>query len=501
MDDRQEALVDAVRANPDEDPPRMVYADWLETTGHTSRAELIRLQVQHDALPSWDRKRVELELRARVILEECDDQLRADLPAVEGLTWGRWQRGFVGTVETAGPEAVSEHALSIERFAVRRLATSWPSVAEARLPAIPGVRSVSLLGEAEDDTSMNWLLQSPLVEQLDELDLFDTYLSDEDFATLVNAPELQKLRAFRIFTGMLSQDGLASLVSSPMRPQTLFLTSGFFPEDPPVGPRGAASLAAWPGLSEVVHLDLSGSVYRDDALRTILSDGHPAQLRTLTLNNGPLGASVDSHLTFAPLAEAHAHLRLDHLSVDLSNITTKDAERLADAPILSELKSLTYSHNGLIEPKVFQALLAADWWDGLEVIHAHHHGRAPAQVAALVARAPQRLHTLTLGPIHDPTLDMSALEGLVRLDLSGCAVIPRSLLARGALPRLLSFRAKPTNAQGPANKSAFARSEAGRRVLSLDVFREPTRNRLVAPVRRALRNLEGFPVLGDLAYL
>src|SRR5437763_2940721 len=43
------ALLAAIRANPDEDTPRLVYADWLDEQGgasNTDRAEYIRLEIQ-----------------------------------------------------------------------------------------------------------------------------------------------------------------------------------------------------------------------------------------------------------------------------------------------------------------------------------------------------------------------------------------------------------------------------------------------------------------------
>jgi uncharacterized protein (TIGR02996 family) len=42
--DEQRALWAAIRANPDDDTPRLVYADWLQENGDEARAEFIRLQ-------------------------------------------------------------------------------------------------------------------------------------------------------------------------------------------------------------------------------------------------------------------------------------------------------------------------------------------------------------------------------------------------------------------------------------------------------------------------
>lgn len=42
----QQAFEAAIRANPDDDLARLVYADWLEENGNTERAEFIRVQVE-----------------------------------------------------------------------------------------------------------------------------------------------------------------------------------------------------------------------------------------------------------------------------------------------------------------------------------------------------------------------------------------------------------------------------------------------------------------------
>ena len=39
-------FIDYMVAHPDEDTPRLVYADWLDDNGHAARAEFVRVQVE-----------------------------------------------------------------------------------------------------------------------------------------------------------------------------------------------------------------------------------------------------------------------------------------------------------------------------------------------------------------------------------------------------------------------------------------------------------------------
>ena len=48
------ALLTAIAAHPDEDTPRLMYADWLDENGRPIRAEFIRVQIdiaRKDHLP------------------------------------------------------------------------------------------------------------------------------------------------------------------------------------------------------------------------------------------------------------------------------------------------------------------------------------------------------------------------------------------------------------------------------------------------------------------
>ena len=58
MTDEREALVAAVAAEPDDDTPRLVFADWLQEHGEGDRAEFVRVQCEaaRSDLPwTWSR--------------------------------------------------------------------------------------------------------------------------------------------------------------------------------------------------------------------------------------------------------------------------------------------------------------------------------------------------------------------------------------------------------------------------------------------------------------
>jgi uncharacterized protein (TIGR02996 family) len=60
------ALLAAIMSHPDEDTPRLVYADWLDENGASERAEFIRLQIglARGTLPGRQRGTAEKRCRA-----------------------------------------------------------------------------------------------------------------------------------------------------------------------------------------------------------------------------------------------------------------------------------------------------------------------------------------------------------------------------------------------------------------------------------------------------
>src|SRR5262245_29077001 len=89
----EDALLQAVIDNPDDDAVRLVYADWLEEHGQPARAAFIRVQIQLSLLPEGDPRRGDLQARERALLKEHEERLTplGDLPgkAAPGLRRNR----------------------------------------------------------------------------------------------------------------------------------------------------------------------------------------------------------------------------------------------------------------------------------------------------------------------------------------------------------------------------------------------------------------------------
>ena len=100
------AFLDAIRADPEADAPRLIYADWLDENGDPERAAFIRYQVAlGDWTPdAWGTVENPFEvLRHRFGLAKSERAARATLSPL-----GRFVRGFVETYEISKPAAADE---------------------------------------------------------------------------------------------------------------------------------------------------------------------------------------------------------------------------------------------------------------------------------------------------------------------------------------------------------------------------------------------------------
>src|SRR5215472_16114924 len=76
----------AICDSPDDDVPRLVYADWLDEQGQAARSEFIRVQLALAPLEgTWGERWAKLEARENQILLEYRDEFLAPLLAL-GLT-------------------------------------------------------------------------------------------------------------------------------------------------------------------------------------------------------------------------------------------------------------------------------------------------------------------------------------------------------------------------------------------------------------------------------
>lgn len=93
------ALLRTIRDMPDEDTPRLVYADYLEEEGNSARAEFIRVQIERANMSNDDARRNALEDREHELLAEHECAwLGVAYDNMDEVAGWTFERGFVEEV-------------------------------------------------------------------------------------------------------------------------------------------------------------------------------------------------------------------------------------------------------------------------------------------------------------------------------------------------------------------------------------------------------------------
>jgi uncharacterized protein (TIGR02996 family) len=202
-----DALLRAIRADPESDGPRLVYADWLQEHGDPDRAEFIRTQIESARTPAGDPTRSALERRANELLAVHKASWSAWLP--ELAPWSDYERGFVEQV-------VMWVVADVEKF-VGQL--------RAVLAGAP-VRRVQLHPGQDDPTDFDGcpflpleglraFAGEPAVAQLRALNLSMTGLHNDGAFIVAASPHLAGLEQLRMVAVGLGDEGARALAESP----------------------------------------------------------------------------------------------------------------------------------------------------------------------------------------------------------------------------------------------------------------------------------------------
>ena len=158
MTDR-DALLRAICENPDDDAPRLIYADWLDEHGDARQAEFIRVQIELARVPERNRQDHPLAAREQTLWRELR-KWRFAPSEWTNLGLGDFVRGFNAQwrgdatrfVEVANDWWRLGPVENLRLF-VNRVEDSGTAAAEAvaKQPALATVRRVEVYGNRLSD--------------------------------------------------------------------------------------------------------------------------------------------------------------------------------------------------------------------------------------------------------------------------------------------------------------------------------------------------------------
>jgi uncharacterized protein (TIGR02996 family) len=466
----EQAFLDDICANLEDDAPRLIFADWLEDRGDEARAEFIRVQCRLARLRSYEHEAVPLWVRQQDLLAQHGNKWKKPLANI--TTRCEFERGFLSRVEVTASKFVSHGEEIRSRIPLRQLGVfqtnkDWSKflacetlhgvqaldlsstrlgmkrgIELARCPHLSGLRELDLSHSQLRERGVQALVTSEALQSLRSLDISSNDLPD---ASLLQWPvnTLPKLRQLSLLGNLLSEVSVRPLIAWQGR-ERLERLSLYLRNDSDFVP---LLQVAWPRLE---HLTLVGSAALLDIFhQELLASPHFASLRELTL-----------HTAFTeglrPLLHRPAFTRLESLDLNFRNrMLETEAQALLRSPVLAHLRALSLHGDGYLV-----AFLQSAPLDSLTELHVI--GGPATELAMGLAMNPALGNLRRLSLVHGSLTnrgvqvlaDCEALHHLVDLDLSWNNLGPNCLpiLTRpGLWPNLRRLRLAGLSDLNPAN--------------------------------------------------
>jgi uncharacterized protein (TIGR02996 family) len=330
-------LYRAVLDSPEDDAPRLIYADWLDEHGRPERAEFIRLQCAMDRLPAGTGRWKPLFDKAQRLEREWRAVWTG--PAQRHVLGAELRRGFVDEVRltidqftVAAEELVRLEPVRVWQFSAVALFASQPTF--TRLAADPGLAAVRAVNTGK-------------------------FLPDELVRGLATSRYLSNLRTLIVPNRHPTPDAIGALFARATRLDDLELTDGHISAVRDLWKRGAQvrlrklalvrshvtdgsvyQIAAAAALARLESLRLDGNDVSDRAAAALAETDHLTGLRELSLAGNPIGDAGAAALARSPALRTLRVLNLSDCQIDSGG-----AQALADSPYLDGLDCLCLDEN------------------------------------------------------------------------------------------------------------------------------------------------------------
>lgn len=257
--DRDREFLTAIIEHPEDDGPRIAYANWLKKQGDP-RGEFIHLGCKmakkKERTPPHNRLRIRIE----ELLKEYGKEWKGPFEKL-GIECD-FRRGFIESPDIAVNQFLQkgEKLMEHEPFTSVRLTRFDPRTRRDQFKS---------------------LAACPLLARLRELKLFGNQINDREIAILAKSPYLANLQRLSLDRNQLGRKGVPAIVNSPH----LTNLRGLSLRENYIDAADASALAASTTLRNLEDLDLSGSAMGDVGLKALAGSRIVANLKSLTLGS------------------------------------------------------------------------------------------------------------------------------------------------------------------------------------------------------------------------
>jgi uncharacterized protein (TIGR02996 family) len=327
------SLLQGILDAPEDDAPRLVFADWLDDEGEPDRAEFIRTQIRLASTAGDDPNYEEFRKRAGQLLSCHFTEWVKEVPG-----WARhdvkFARGFIRDVVCTATSFARRGARLFENAPVRGIRLTKYAGLVAQVASAPHARLVTAVTLTADRyenrlrrEDVTAIVESAWPAILESLDLSGNWLGRAEMEILTRT-HFPRLDTLILNLNYLRQEGLRVLLDWPSLrhvrrlglADNVFRTVGMGPID--------EMIRLSPNLGALLDLDVSESI--DPSSLPALTDAPTLKgLHTLTLAWNQLDDS-----SCALLARSPYLTRLQALDLTGNHITAAGVEALINSPRL-----------------------------------------------------------------------------------------------------------------------------------------------------------------------
>lgn len=307
----EKAFLADVAEHPDDDAPRLVYADWLQDNGDPDRAEFIRVQVElaRRRLTGGAERRKELKKRQKALFGEHGKRWASALGKWCGADLVYWRRGFPDAANVSGDlTAVAAELPGILTAPITNLNVTLMSVRRGEGKALAAHSGLARLrrlwmyssgatldrapGAAPCEREMAALLRSEHLTNLASLSAIQLCVGESGLKALIELPRLHELH---LYASGVGEEPARAICGSPLaaRLTELRLADGS-------GVSNAEAIADTPAMSNLRVLELQQQGVDDQGARRLAEAAHLAGLHELGLYYGDVGSPGAAALAKSP---------------------------------------------------------------------------------------------------------------------------------------------------------------------------------------------------------
>jgi len=303
-----------IRQNPDDDRPRLDYADWLSQNGDP-RGEFIRIQCQLAGMDSADPAFDDLLSRQNELLNGFEDRWIAGIG--NDIVYTVFHRGFVECV-CLRPNDLSRQ--------LDQLYTSH---------AVSCIREMNVGGSRCGDKVVGDLVQSRWASYFVDLDLHDCLLTAAGVKAILNSPHVSHVQRLTLANNEIGDDGLSLFAKATSLPNLAALNL----METKVGDKGVESLAKSDCVRNLSELDLRHNRIGPKGIGKLSASNKMSKLSTLLLEENKIGDAGLRSLMESP------YIALAELVVNWNEIGDEGLTALAKSQSAKSLISLDLRAN------------------------------------------------------------------------------------------------------------------------------------------------------------